>query len=150
MIQSIFFFYISVLIPSLRVLLYNNRPRMENTLPHKRRRTSFQGIACIPSAVLGSDLQFGTKAAGDQGSTQPLPLRGRCAESPHGPHVGSGFIPHPAGARPGEEQAGPQPGRCQRVVISIATQQASRGPPGRQQEGVLIVSVRPHTPLPAH
>lgn len=61
--ELFFFFYISVLIPSFLVLLYNNRPRMENTLPHKRKRTSFQGIACIPSAVPRSDPQSRTKAA---------------------------------------------------------------------------------------
>lgn len=79
---------------------------MENTLPHKCKGISFQGIACIPSAVQDPDLWFRTKAAGDQGSIQVL-LCGWGTESPRGPHMGSGFTSHPSGALPWARAGGP-------------------------------------------
>lgn len=80
---------------------------METALPHDHRGISFQGIARILSAALDAGLQFRTKAAGDQGNVQVLPLCGQCTESPHGPHLGSAFISDPTGALPWGGAGGP-------------------------------------------
>ena len=90
MIQSISFLTFLYWFPAFLFYCTIAGPGTEDILPHKRKRISSQGIACIPSAVPPWDSQFKTMATSVQESIQVPFLWGQCrgAQKAHLDHSG--------------------------------------------------------------